>query len=73
MVQDAVESKKIISSRFVLTLKDVGTCIERASDRLVAQEHTDADKPFLIDSTSAMNHSSLCLILGFASITGDRI
>lgn len=67
------KSKNIMSSRFFVTSRNMGMINERSKARLVEQGHTDIEKPFIIHSTSTMNHSSLRLILSFASISGYPI
>lgn len=60
-------SANILPSHFVFTIKNVDTSHEAANSRLVAQGHTDKEKPFIIYDSVSLTHSSLRIILTFAT------
>lgn len=60
----------ILTSRFVYTLKQIGSSNEKAKARLVAQGHTDIDKPYIFHDSISMKQPSLRIIITFACVNG---
>lgn len=63
------EHSNILSSRFVLTLENVGIQNEQHKESLVAQGHTDKEKPIIVHDSTTLKYWSLRIILSFAGIT----
>lgn len=63
------EHSCLLSSRFVLTLKNVDAQNDQHKPRLVAQRQTNMENPIIFHDSTTLKHSSLRIILSFASIT----
>lgn len=71
---DKMESNEsLLSSRSVLPLKNVGANDEKYKARLVAEVHTDTEKPDIIHDITTLKHSSLRIIVCLAGITGYKL
>lgn len=46
----------VLTSRFVLTLKKVGTATDQQKARLVAQDHTNPDKSIIVHESATVKH-----------------
>lgn len=60
----------ILTSCFVLTLKNVGSSDERAKARSAAQRHRDPEKSLGVYDNTTCKNFSFGLILSCATITG---
>jgi hypothetical protein len=70
---DLSRGANVLSGRFVITIKDIGTERERYKARFVVQGHRDKDKTSMVHhSTTAKQHSTR-LLIGLAAIFGCRI
>ena len=63
----------VLSGRFVLTLKNVGSDTQRAKARFVAQGHRDKEKRVMVDNFTSLRQSSTRLIISIAAVKGFRI
>lgn len=60
----------ILTSRFVIAFKQVGSSIKKAKSRLVAKRHTDIVKPYIVFDRLWMKLLSLKFIMTFACKNG---
>lgn len=70
---DVYDGGRIISGRFILSLKNYGTPNEKAKVRFIAQGFLDRDKSYVVHDTSTLRAASIRIILSVAAIERFRI
>ena len=63
----------VLSGRFVLTLKNVGSIEVKAKARYVAQGHKDKEKREMVQNITTLRQSSTRLISSVAAVKGFQI
>lgn len=63
----------ILSGRFVLALKTVGTKGETHKARIIVQEYKDAEKNMVVHSSTNLNQQSIRLVVSLAAIFEFRL
>lgn len=69
-INDTNNDANILNSRLVLTLKSAEAPDGKKNARHVAQGYHEGEKPFIIQKSTGVKHSSLYIIVSFAVSTG---
>jgi Reverse transcriptase (RNA-dependent DNA polymerase) len=70
---DVPTGANILSGRFVITIKDVGTNKEIYKARYVVQGHRDKEKTSMVHHNTTARQQSTRLLVGLAAIFGFRV
>lgn len=68
-----LKGANVLSGRFVLSIKKIGSTNEKKKARYIAQGYSNKEKPYIVHDTATLRSSSIRFILSVAAIKVFRL